>query len=553
MPPHLDHPLKITPVGGLGEIGMNMMLIELGKDAILVDCGVMFPDQFHPGIDLILPSLSVALNPKINLRAVILTHGHEDHIGALPYLLERKNVPVYLSRFTSELVLSKLNRKNMDLEPQLHVVMEGDRVKCGPFIIEFIEMSHSICDALALCIDTPQGRIIHTGDFKLDDHPADGRKTNIKRFEELGREGVLLLLSDSTNVEVPGKSVSEKTVQEGLKEILHETKGWFVISSFASHIPRIGQVLELAQLYKRKVLVMGRAMRDNIRIASSLDYLNFPDELFIEEKEAKRLPRNKLVVLSTGSQGEPRAALSKLAYDEFHDVKLMKGDNVVLSSRFIPGNEKSIYSIIDHLYRRGAEVFTSKGSDVHVSGHGFKEDLRKMILAVKPQFFIPIHGEYRHLVIHQALAIEAGVDPKNALLLENGERVEFKNNKAKILEPLELTPTYLMEEEVSDLAQDLIRDRRKMGYCGVVSVVAVVDKKSKKLKNHIEVATRGVFFEDQDENQTHQLARLLERALEKNNRNDQIPISEVLSRESKRFFAGLMDRKPVILPLVIEA
>lgn len=355
------------PIGGLGEFGMNAMIFQSGNTAVLVDAGAMFSDGRNPGLDVILPDFSYLLKPDIDFKAIILTHGHEDHIGAIPYILMKKQVPVYGSAFTLELVKKKLEEFGLIGKTKLHLVKRGSKVTVEPFTFEWVEVAHSIPDAYSLAIDTPQGVVYFTGDFKIDDHSPDGKKTDFKRMAEIQKEkGIFLLCADSTNVEIPGPSKSEKEVVATLTDQVKETKGWFVISTFSSHIPRISEIFRIAEETGRKVHVIGRSMVSNIEIARRLGYINVSDKLYIEEKEALRLPRNKLLIIATGSQAEPRAALHKLAMGEFKNLELKEGDRVVFSSRAIPGHERAIYHLINHIYRTGAEVVTSAEARVHV-------------------------------------------------------------------------------------------------------------------------------------------------------------------------------------------
>ncbi len=547
--------LKVTPLGGLGEIGMNMMVIQFGQEAIIIDCGVMFSDPYLPGIDLVVPDFRYVLDEKVEPKAVLLTHGHEDHIGALPFLLRQRNIPVYGSRFTLELVKERLREHTLLSDVELNLVKERDRIRLGSFDIEFIQMSHSIADALALAIRTPMGMIIHTGDFKIDPHPADGRTTDLKRFQELGEGGVLLLLSDSTNVEIPGKSISESSVRLGIEKIIDQTSGWFVLSSFASHIPRIRQVIEIAESRKKKLHVVGRSMVQNISIARNLGYLKFPENFWLDGNAAASLPRNKLVILSTGSQGEPRSALARMAYNQHKELKIKKGDNVVLSSRFIPGNEKAIYAIINHLYRRGAEVFSTLGAKVHVSGHAYRDDLKEMLLAVKPTYFIPIHGEYRHLVKHIQLAQETGIPASKTILLEDGQPIEFLDGKAKQLEPLSVSRSVVDGHEITDIGTDVLRDRRHLSEAGIVVVLVILDSHSGEIVRGPELFSRGLAFEEKIEDLLYDAQKVVRKtlsALDWELKTENFEVQEEIRLQVRRFFKNRLDRKPVVIPIVIE-
>lgn len=551
----MNSKLKIIPIGGLGEIGMNMMVVQYGRAAIVIDCGVMFSNSYFPGIDLILPNFEYVLDDSIDFLAVILTHGHEDHIGALPFLLRQRNIPVYGSKFTLELVQEKLREQHLLKDAELNLVSEGKNIKLDPFGIEFIQMSHSIADALGLAIQTPAGLIVHTGDFKIDPHPADGRTTDLKRFEELGQQGVLLLFSDSTNVEIPGSSVSENSVRDGLEEIMEQTPGWFILSSFASHLPRIRQIFEIAQSQRRKVHVVGRTMIQNVGIGQKLGYLTCPKGFLVDADEVKTLPRHNLAILSTGSQGEPRSALARMAFDQHKALKVQRGDHVVLSSRFIPGNERAIYEIVNHLYRRGAEVFTTKGADVHVSGHAYRGDLEKMLSVVKPKYFVPVHGEYRHLVKHIQLAQELGIPSEQTILLEDGQPIEFANGKVKRLNPLDVSRSVVDGKDFADIGTTLLRDRRQLAETGLVVAVVMLDSHSGELVRDPELFAKGLAFEEHVEDLLDDAQSALCNRIEDLNlemRTDTFEVQEEVRLAVRRFFRNRLDRKPVVIPIVIE-
>ncbi|MCB0308000.1 MAG: ribonuclease J [Bdellovibrionales bacterium] len=549
----MNKSLKIVPLGGLGEIGMNMMVLECGRDAIIIDCGVMFADANVPGVNLIIPNFEYLRKTKLNIHAVILTHGHEDHLGALPFLLHERPIPVYGSRFTTELLKFKLTEFGLLDSTKVKTVRDADRISAGPFDIEFIRMSHSISDAMGLAIRTPVGLVVHTGDFKIDPHPADGRKTDLERYRELGKEGILLLLSDSTNVEVPGKSMSESSVRDGIDDLMKATKGWFVLSSFASHIPRVQQVIELAMLNKRRVCVAGRTMVQNINLAKRLGYLEFPESLLIDFKQATRLPRHKVAIVSTGSQGETRSALAKMALSEHKELILEKGDSVVLSSRFIPGNEKSIYYIMNHLYRRGAEVFTNTGSDIHVSGHAYQEDLREMLLATKPQFFIPVHGEYRHLVKHVELAHECGVKKSHAVLLENGEPALVTKDKiTKQGAVLDVTKIAIDGLEYLPINDNVIKNRRKLSDSGVLAIGLCFDGDSGELVGNPTFKSKGLCDDERMHEILPKLTRHILQTIDKATRNSRFSyddVEEEVRITARRFLVRELDKKPIILPM----
>jgi ribonuclease J len=547
--------LKVLPLGGLGEIGMNLMVIQYGKDAVIVDCGIMFSDEKLPGIDLVVPDFSYILDESINLKAVLLTHGHEDHIGALPFLLRQREVPIYGSRFTLALVKVRLKEHGLLQNSKLHLVKEGDRIDLKPFNVEFIRMSHSIADALALAIRTPEGMIVHTGDFKIDPNPADGRTTDLERFQELGDEGVFLLMSDSTNVEHAGPSVSESSVRKDLEKLIAESEGWVVIACFASHIPRLKQVVEIAREQGKRIHAAGRTMIQNIGIARELGYLDIPDDLLVEPEEIHDIPRKKLVILSTGTQGEVRSALARMALNQHKELVLRSEDRIVMSSRFIPGNERAIFTIINHLYRRGSQVFTTRGADVHVSGHAYRGDLERMLKTVRPKNFIPVHGEYRHLVMHSNLAKETGVKSENVFLLEDGYSVEFSDGRAYYLPPIELNEAVVDGKDLVSIGSHVLRDRRHMSATGMIVAVLILDRHSGGVMHGPELFSKGLVVGDDDENLLDEIKERLEDHIEELDsaiRADEAQMQEQIRVTVRRFFKNRTDRKPVVIPIVLE-
>lgn len=551
----MKNKLRILPIGGLGEIGNNMMLYQYGNDAIIVDCGIQFADKRFPGIDLIIPDFKPVLDKKLNLRAVLLTHGHEDHIGALPFLLRERQIPIYASKFTRELVTIRLTEHSLLKDSEINLIKEGDQLEFGPFGVEFIRLSHSIADALALSLSTPEGRIIHTGDFKIDPKPADGRTTDMNRIQQLGDEGVFLLLSDSTNVEIPAYSIPESSIRKELERILSDTPGWFIVASFASHIPRIRQIIEMTQAHGRKLVLAGRSMIQNVGIGRKLGYLKFPDDLLIDLSEVADYPRNEITVLSTGTQGEPRAALSRMALGQHKDLKIRPGDRVVFSSRFIPGNDRAIFAVINHLYRRGAEVVTTKGSTVHASGHACREDLRQMLKAVRPTYFIPIHGEYRMLFKHIQLAREVGIPEANTHLLEDGDPIEISNGKLRRMERVELNRSVVDGRDLADLGSALLRDRRHLSEAGIVVALVMMDSHSGEIVRGPELFARGLASEGRIEDLIEQARKKLRHRLEEvdwESRTDVYEVQDEIQVTVRRFFKACLERKPVVIPIVIE-
>ncbi|HMA80227.1 MAG TPA: ribonuclease J, partial [Candidatus Binatia bacterium] len=422
--------LKVIPLGGLGEFGLNMMLIEFGEAAIAVDCGLMFPGADLLGIDLVIPDVSYLLERRDKLKAIVLTHAHEDHVGALPYVLEHFDVPIFGTRLTLGLLANKLREHDLEDTVDVREITAGMPWEIAPFRIEGIRVTHSLMDCLALAIETPIGTVIHTGDFKIDNTPMEGEMFDFQRFAAYGEKGVLLLLSDSTNVEKPGYTPSEREVCSNLEQIIQHSSGKVLVSTFSSSIPRIQQVIDISERCDRRVVLSGRSMIRNSQVAAELGYLHLPRSFLTESERWQDLPVDRLTFLTTGSQGEPLSVLHRVALDDHKTIKVAPGDTVILSSKFIPGNEKTISNLINHLYRRGAEVHYEKVSEIHVSGHASQEELKTMLQLTRPRYFVPIHGEYRHLVRHRRLAQDVGIPADNCFILEDGDVLELTANSA---------------------------------------------------------------------------------------------------------------------------
>ena len=413
-------PLKLIPLGGLGEIGLNMMAIEYGDSIIVVDCGLMFPEDYMLGIDIVIPDVTYLKKNLDKVKALFVTHGHEDHTGAIPFVIRDVNVPIYATALTIGLIEEKLDEFDLLGSVQFETVRPRDTVTVGPFSVEFIRVSHSIVDGCALAITTPAVVVIHTGDFKMDQTPVDGEVMDYARFSEYGERGVLALMSDSTNVEKEGYTLSEREVGVNLDEIFRRCAGRIIVAVFSSNIHRIQQVMDVAEKHGRKVVLNGKSMVANVSIARTLGYLRASDGLILDLKELDTVPAQRVVLLTTGSQGEPMSALTRMAMDNHKQIKVEKGDTVILSSKFIPGHEKAITTMMNHLYRRGADVIYEKVSEVHVSGHAAQEELKIMLNIVRPRFFMPVHGEYRHLVLHARLAQKVGIPAANVVIAEDG-------------------------------------------------------------------------------------------------------------------------------------
>jgi len=548
-----NSPLRIVALGGLGEIGMNMMVYQCADDILLVDSGLMFPDAEMPGVDYVIPDISWLRERAESVRGILLTHGHEDHIGALPFVLQELPVPVYGTALTLGFVAEKL--KEYKIGADLRPVKPRDTVTLGCFSVEFIRVSHSVVDGCALAIRTPEGVVIHTGDFKLDQTPVDGELTDLASFARYGDQGVLALLSDSTNVEREGYTISESFVGEALADIFPKCAGRIIVAAFSSNIQRVQQVADVAAACGRKVLLNGRSMIANVRIARELGYLKIADDLLMDLKCLSDIPRDQVCMITTGSQGEPMSALVRIAMDDHKQIKLEQGDTVILSSRVIPGNERTISELINHLYRRGAEVHHEKVSEVHVSGHASQEELKLLMNIVKPRFFMPIHGEYRHLVLHRRLATKVGIPEERCLLAVNGEMVSFYNDTACIEETIETGRVFVDGKGVGDVGEIVLKDRRILSEDGMVVAIVGIRLASGDLIYGPEIVSRGVVYEDESQDYLEQARLTAQEALQELNaemRREPDEVRQALRQALRRFFKKTVERRPMILPVIME-
>ncbi|HVN84859.1 MAG TPA: ribonuclease J [Candidatus Binatia bacterium] len=548
-------PLRVVPLGGLGEIGLNCLVLEYGEAAIAIDCGLMFPETHMLGIDLVIPDFSYLQQLGERFLGFVVTHGHEDHIGALPYALRDLNVPVHATPMAAGLVREKLKEHKLDDRVALHVIQPRQPWPMGPFAIEAMHVTHSIVDAVALGIRTPLGTVIHTGDFKLDQTPLDGQRTDLQRLGEYGAQGVLLLLSDSTNVEREGITPSERSVRDGIDRIFRDSEGKVFFSTFSSHVHRLQQVLELAQATGRRVVVVGRSLTNSIQIATDLGHLHYPPGLFADVGALAALDPRAALVLTTGSQGEALSALVRIAMGDHAQVKMQPGDAVVLSSRIIPGNEKTISNLINHMYRRGATVHHARSAEVHVSGHASQEELKMMVALTRPTYFVPVHGEYRHLARHRALAHEMGVPDNCAFLLEDGHVLEIDASGATIRGPIGAGRVFVDGKGIGDVSDIMLRDRRHLSQDGLVLAVLALDQHSGELISGPDLVTRG-FVPDTDGSEYLEQAKIVVRdtlaQITPESRTDPLEVKEEVRKALKRYFARTLDRRPVILPFIME-
>ena len=550
----MEPAVRLIPLGGLGEIGLNMMLVESGADLLAVDCGLMFPDDELPGIDYVIPDFTYALAKGDGFRAVVLTHGHEDHIGALPYLLRQANVPVYGTPLTLALVREKLREHGLLEGADLRPMRPRERFEVGPFRVEPIRVTHSIVDGMGLAIDTPVGAIVLTGDFKLDPSPLDGEPSDDRRFAELGEQGVLVLCSDSTNVDRPGHTRSEVEVGLALAERFAIARGRIILATFASHIHRIQQVLTQAHRVGRKVTLLGRSMERNVAIAAELGYLRVPDGLLRPLEELVGLPAERQVILSTGSQGEPNSALALMAAGEHKYVRVTRGDLVVISARVIPGNERTIGRVINALYRSGAEVLYEDNAFVHVSGHASQEDLKVMLDLTRPRYFVPVHGEYRHLLGHARLAAAAGLPPEHVFLIEDGAGLEVTHAAARVVEGFPAGRVLVDGKGIGDVGAVVLRDREILAEDGVIAVSLGIDAKGAVVAGP-DIASRGVFYMKENEPLLAALRAAVLTALAEHapdERWDRDAIGARVRTSVRQFVNQRFQRKPVILPLILE-
>ncbi|HXY61784.1 MAG TPA: ribonuclease J, partial [Nitrospirota bacterium] len=472
--------LSIIPLGGIGEIGMNMTVLEYGDDILIIDAGLMFPDSEMLGVDIVIPDFTYLIENRHKVRAVVLTHAHEDHIGALPFLLKEIKAPLYGTKLTLGFVKEKLKEHELDHETEFIVVKPRDTVTIGCFSVEFIRVTHSIVDGVGLGITTPVGSLVHTGDFKIDPTPVDGEVMDLRTFAEYGDKGTLVLLSDSTNASQGGYTFSEKEVRRGLEDIFGRARGRIVVATFASNIHRVQQIIDVAVMYGRKVILNGKSMIANAQIALDLGYLKIPPNTWHRIEALTKLPDEQIVLITTGSQGEPMSALSRMATNEHKHFQIKKGDTIILSSKMIPGNERSITRIINHLFKHGAEVFYEKVSEIHVSGHASKEELKLMLSLIKPKYFIPVHGEYRHLVYHAQLATKVNIPEENIFILENGEVMEITENSARRAGVVNVGRIYIDGKTAGSTADAgvdtvVLRDRMKLAHDGVVIVILGIE------------------------------------------------------------------------------
>jgi len=546
--------IKLIPLGGMQEIGKNITVLEYGNDIIVIDCGMTFPEDDMLGIDLVIPDVSYLVKKKSKIRGIILTHGHEDHIGALPYVLKDLDVPVYGTKLTLALVRNKLEEHGMLDKVSLKTIHPKQTIKLGEFSIEFIRSTHSIADSVALAITTPVGVVVFTSDFKIDFTPIEDEPMDLGRLAEIGRKGVLLLMSDSTNIEREGYSMSERTVGEAFEEIFMKAEGRILVATFASNVHRIQQVFNAAMKFNRKVALCGKSMINVVNAAQSVGYLNVPDDLIIDiDKISKYNPEN-LVILTTGSQGEPMSALSRIATNTHRKVQIVPGDLVIISATPIPGNEKLVFKVINDLFKMGADVVYQSLADIHVSGHAYKEELKLMLKLINPKFFVPAHGEYRHLKQHANLALQLGIPEENIFIMEIGEVLEVSPSHAKITGTVTAGRVLVDGLGVGDVGNIVLRDRKHLSQDGLIVVVITTEKQTGHLIAGPDIISRGFVYVRESEDLMEEARELARTALEKydDKDNDWSAKKSIIKDALRDYLYEKTKRRPMILPIIME-
>ena len=545
--------LKIIPLGGVGEIGKNMTVIEYGNDIIIVDCGLAFPDDDMPGIDVVIPDMTYLEKNAQNIRGILITHGHEDHIGAVPYALQKLHVPLYATKLTIALIEQKLTEIKVD-KADLNCVSPGDTIRLGCFSVEFIKTSHSIAGACALAINTPVGTVIHTGDFKVDYTPIDGEPIDIARLAYYGSRGVLALMSDSTNVEHDGHTPSERGIGKTFEHYFDKAKGRVIVATFASNIYRIQQIADVAISFGRMICFQGRSMVKIAEIARDLGYLQLPDESIVDVNQLKKLRDDQICVITTGSQGEPMSGLFRMA-NSSHRVNVGKGDMVIISASSIPGNEKSVAKVINQLYQHGARVIYDHMADVHVSGHACKEELKLMLTLVKPRFFIPVHGEVRHLYQHAELAEELGISNENIFITEIGDVVELTRNRGRMAGSVTAGSVMVDGSGIGDIGNVVLRDRKLLSEDGIFTAVITLNRQTGAMLAAPEILSRGFVYEKNSEEllkEARELVSSKATQFEKNHKSNWSSIKNDIRNSLKNYLYEQTRRRPMVLPIIIE-
>lgn len=547
-------PVKIIPLGGLNEIGKNMTVIEYRDEILIIDCGLSFPDDDMFGIDMVIPDFSYLIANSKKIKGIVITHGHEDHIGAIPYLLKVLKVPIYGTKFPLGLIENKL--KEHGLRAKLHTIQAGKKFKLGAFEVETFRITHSIADSICMCINTPAGRIFHTGDFKIDYTPVDGEPLDFTRLAEIGKKGVMLMMADSTNATRPGYTASEKVVGRALEDIFRGSKSRIIIATFSSNVHRIQKIIDCAVACKRKIAVSGRSMVNVVALAQELGYMTIPKNSLVDMNRIKNIPDKDLVIITTGSQGEPMSALSRMASSEHKAVKIRKGDMVILSSTPVPGNEKTVSNVVNKLFEKGAEVLYSDIADIHVSGHACQEELKLMHSLIKPQFFMPVHGEYRHLKKHAEIAMSLGKREEDIFILKNGDELDVNRQQARIVPNVAEAEGVMVDGlGVGDVGNIVLRDRRLLSESGLIIVVAAIDRANRTVSSGPDIISRGFVYVRENEKLIDDACQVVTDILadcENRNMKDWNAMKTAVRDGLKKFIYNKTQRSPVILPIFLE-
>ena len=547
--------LRIIPLGGLGEIGKNITAIEYEDEIIVIDCGISFPDEDMYGIDLVIPDIKYLLDNKDKVKGLFLTHGHEDHIGAIPYILKQINMPVYGTKLTIGLVESKLKEHDMLSKTNLIPISPGESIKLNKLIIEFIRVTHSIAESCALAIHTPIGIVLHTGDFKIDYTPIDGKVMDLNRIAQLGQEGILLLMADSTNVERAGHSLSEKIIGETLNRIISNANGRVIVATFASNIHRMQQIADASMMYNRKIVFSGRSMENISNVAMDLGYLHIPKESIVGIEDLNRYPSDKITIITTGSQGEPMAGLSRIAYGSHRHISIEQDDLFIISASPIPGNDKLVSRVINQLYIKGVEVIYEDLEDIHVSGHAYKEELKLIHTLVKPKYFMPVHGEYRNLKHHSDLALKLGMDKSNVFTLETGQVLEISQDKAIATEKVHTGVVFVDGIGVGDVGNIVLRDRRDLARDGMVTIVVAINKETYSIVSGPDIITRGFIYARESEGLIKKIKDVAKEEIEiclENNIIEWQVLKSGVRKSVEQLLYHKTKRRPSVFPIIME-